>query len=232
MLTTSHRTPPPRITARSLRSEDPYPAARNRRRKRVRRRIVAIVGITLTALIAVAACTGGGAAIVTGISSITQGQLPGPLGGGGAADGTFGEADGAMTDNTFTAFDTDHPGIANLDPALLDAVQQATRDAAEDDITMFVSSGWRSQSYQQHLLDAAIVEYGSEEAARQYVATPDGSSHTRGAAVDIGATDADYWLIQHGTDYGLCQTYSNEIWHFELATSPGGTCPDQLPNAG
>ena len=27
-------------------------------------------------------------------------------------------------------------------------------------------------------------------------------------------TDADDWLIQHGSDYGLCQTYANEMWHF------------------
>lgn len=87
-------------------------------------------------------------------------------------------------------------------------------------------------AYQQHLLDAAIAEYGSEEAARQYVATPDGSAHTRGAAVDIGATDADYWFIENGAEFGLCQTFANEIWHFELATTPGGECPAQLPNAG
>jgi D-alanyl-D-alanine carboxypeptidase len=46
-----------------------------------------------------------------------------------------------------------------------------------------------------------------------------------GDAVDIGPTDADSWLQQHGDRYGLCQTYANEMWHFELATEPGGTCP-------
>jgi len=49
--------------------------------------------------------------------------------------------------------------------------------------------------------------------------------------VDIGPTAADDWLIQHGADYGLCQTFANEIWHFELATVPGGRCPDMLPDS-
>lgn len=35
-------------------------------------------------------------------------------------------------------------------------------------------------------------------------------------------------MIQHGADYGLCQVYENEIWHFELLTEPGGTCPPML----
>nr|RZI36672.1 hypothetical protein BJQ95_00888 [Cryobacterium sp. SO1] len=47
----------------------------------------------------------------------------------------------------------------------------------------------------------------------------------------IGRTDADSWLSQHGADYGLCQIYANEMWHFEFATEPGGDCPEQLPNA-
>ena len=33
------------------------------------------------------------------------------------------------------------------------------------------------------------------------------------------------WLSEHGAGYGLCQTYANETWHFELATTPGGECP-------
>ena len=41
----------------------------------------------------------------------------------------------------------------------------------------------------------------------------------------IGPTDADDWVNRHGNKFGLCQTLANEIWHFELATTPGGTCP-------
>ena len=38
----------------------------------------------------------------------------------------------------------------------------------------------------------------------------------RGDAVDIGQSDATAWLSEHGAEYGLCQTYSNEPWHYEL----------------
>lgn len=198
---------------------------RHAARRRGAGRSTTLVLLAATGLLALAACSIG-PGIVEAAPGLGGGEPPAPT------DGVFGEADGVMEDNTLTPFDTGHPGIANLDPDLLDAVQQASEAASEDDITLFISSGWRSHAYQQHLLDAAILEYGSEEAARAYVASPDGSAHTRGAAVDIGATDADYWLIQYGADFGLCQTYANEIWHFELATSPGGECPEQLPDAG
>jgi hypothetical protein len=37
-----------------------------------------------------------------------------------------------------------------------------------------------------------------------------------GDAVDIGRSDATAWLSEHGAEYGLCQIYSNEPWHYEL----------------
>ncbi|WKN46552.1 M15 family metallopeptidase [Nocardioides sp. Arc9.136] len=121
--------------------------------------------------------------------------------------------------------DADHVALDRLDPDLYDALNRAAVGAAEDGIALQVSSGWRSRAYQQHLLDAAIQKYGSREEALHWVETPDGSSHTSGDAVDVGPTEPAYWLSQHGSAYGLCQTYSNEIWHYELATRPGGACP-------
>jgi zinc D-Ala-D-Ala carboxypeptidase len=37
-----------------------------------------------------------------------------------------------------------------------------------------------------------------------------------GDAVDIGPSDATAWLSEHGAEYGLCQIYGNERWHYEL----------------
>jgi hypothetical protein len=37
-----------------------------------------------------------------------------------------------------------------------------------------------------------------------------------GDAVDVGHFDARAWLSEHGAEYGLCQIYSNEPWHYEL----------------
>jgi D-alanyl-D-alanine carboxypeptidase len=67
--------------------------------------------------------------------------------------------------------------------------------------------------------------------ARKFVLPPELSSHVRGDAVDVGPTKAAFWFAEHGSDYGLCQMYSNEVWHYELATGPGGECPPQRSDA-
>ena len=132
---------------------------------------------------------------------------------------------------TLSPFDEHLPAIARLDPDLLAAVQAATTAATADGFVMVITSGWRSAELQQALLDAAVTKYGSLDEARKWVNTPERSTHVTGNAVDIGYTDANSWLSQHGARYGLCQTYANEMWHFELATEPGGVCPPQLPDA-
>ncbi len=139
--------------------------------------------------------------------------------------GALGEADGAVPDGT-TVFDDGIPGVANLDPDLLGALRQAATDAAGDGVNFTVDSGWRSSEYQDHLLREAIAEYGSEEEAARWVATADTSSHVSGDAVDIGPFDATGWLSEHGAEYGLCQIYSNEPWHYELrAEASNHGCP-------
>ena len=137
-----------------------------------------------------------------------------------------GEDDGVVPSGVHLSVTSDVPAVARLDPGLLSAVQRAARAAEEDGITMHVTSGWRSAAYQERLLEDATKRYGSREEAARWVATPTTSAHVRGEAVDIGPTDADSWLMQHGARYGLCQTYANEMWHFELREVPaGGTCP-------
>ncbi|MFE4590148.1 M15 family metallopeptidase [Streptomyces laurentii] len=130
-----------------------------------------------------------------------------------------------------TPFDTRYPAVGRLDAGLLKAVQDAARDARADGIEFRVTSGWRTREHQQRLLDEAVKRYGSTEQARRYVSTPQKSAHVTGKAVDIGPTDADDWLMRKGARYGLCQVYNNEMWHFELLTSPGGTCPSPLTDA-
>jgi zinc D-Ala-D-Ala carboxypeptidase len=129
--------------------------------------------------------------------------------------GAPGEADGAVPDGA-TVFDDEIPGVANLDPDLLGALREAATDAADDGVELFVDSGWRSPEYQDQLLREAVSEYGSEEEAAQWVATAETSAHVSGDAVDIGPFDATAWLSERGAEYGLCQTYSNEPWHYEL----------------
>ena len=128
--------------------------------------------------------------------------------------GALGEADGAIPDGT-TVFDDEVPGVANLDPALLGALRQAATDAARDGVGFFVDSGWRTPEYQERLLQQAVLKYASRAEAARWVATPNTSAHVSGDAVDIGRFDATAWLSEHGAEYGLCQIYSNERWHYE-----------------
>jgi D-alanyl-D-alanine carboxypeptidase len=129
--------------------------------------------------------------------------------------GAPGEPHRAVPDGA-TVFDDEIPGVANLDPDLLTALRKAATDAADDGVEFVVDSGWRSPEYQEQLLQEAVSKYGSEEEAARWVATPETSAHVSGDAVDIGPSDATAWLSEQGADYGLCQIYDNEPWHYEL----------------
>ena len=142
-----------------------------------------------------------------------------------AHGGPVGQADGILPERA-TVFDTQYPGIANLDPDLLRALRRAATKAAVSGIELYVDSGWRSARYQELLLREAISKYGSEKEAARWVATPTTSPHVSGDAVDIGPSKAAAWLSQHGSRFGLCQIYRNEPWHYELR--PGAVeqgCP-------
>lgn len=133
---------------------------------------------------------------------------------------------GRVPDGT-TVFDGEIPGVGKLDPALLGALRRAATDAAVDGVQFRVDSGWRSPAYQEQLFRDAVSKYGSEAEAARWVATPDKSAHVSGNAVDLGSRAAA-WLSEHGADYGLCQIYGNEPWHYELrpeATDYG--CPPE-----
>ncbi|MFS8096872.1 M15 family metallopeptidase [Lentzea alba] len=138
--------------------------------------------------------------------------------------------DGSIPENeSISVNDTGHAALARLDPALLAAVREAAVAAqASRGVELKVTSGWRSAEYQQRLFDQAVERYGSEKEARRWVQPPDKSKHVTGQAVDVGPTNAADFLIQHGADYGLCQAYANEMWHFELLTSRGGECPQPV----
>jgi D-alanyl-D-alanine carboxypeptidase len=150
---------------------------------------------------------------------------------GADSDSDAGSADGVILDSEELRIDADIPAITRLEPGLREAVEQAAAAAEADGEDLFITSGWRSVAYQEELFREAVATYGSEEAAREFVAPPERSRHVTGDAVDIGPLDTQFWMIEHGYEYGLCQTYSNERWHFELATTPGGTCPDMLADA-
>lgn len=138
-------------------------------------------------------------------------------------------ADGLVPAGT-TVFDN-VPAVANLNPALLDALRTAAKDAAAGGVEFVVNSGWRTPAYQQRLLDEAIAKYGSLAEASRWVATPETSPHVSGDAVDLGPPEATAWLSEHGAAYGLCQVYRNEPWHYELRPEAiGNGCPPMYPD--
>jgi len=193
------------------------------RRRLGPRGTIAAILLVFTLGLGLAACASeGGIPMPVGVSDLASS----PAGDGHSVDDGFIPVGGSVS-----PFDDDLPAIANLNPLLRAAMQSAATDAIADGFEFVVTSGWRSTAYQQALLDDATVTYGSVEEARKWVNTPERSAHVTGDAVDIGYTDADSWLSQHGADYGLCQIYTNEMWHFELATEPGGDCPVQKTDA-
>ena len=116
--------------------------------------------------------------------------------------------------------------MANLGSDLLGAVRQAATAAASDGVEFVVDSGWRSEEYQERLLQEAVSKYGSQAEAARWVATPQTSAHVSGDAVDIGPPEAAAWLSTHGAGFGLCQIYGNEPWHYELRPeAPAAGCP-------
>lgn len=145
------------------------------------------------------------------------------------ADPASGPTAGEIPSDAHLDASADVPAVRRLDPALRAAVLKAEETMRADGIPSWITSGWRTVAYQQRLYDEAVAQHGIAY-ARTHVATPDKTQHTKGEAVDIGPTAADDWLIRHGLEFGLCQTYTNEIWHFEL-TAADGQCPDPEANA-
>jgi len=156
---------------------------------------------------------------------VHQSEASGPSVVDGAVDAAVDAADGVLPDGV-TVFDDRYPGVADLDPDLLRALREAATEAADDGVTLYVNSGWRSREYQNELLSEAVSTYGSESSAARWVATADTSPHVSGEAVDIGKDEATAWLSRRGGKLGLCQIYVNEAWHYELRPAAReGRCP-------
>ena len=127
----------------------------------------------------------------------------------------LGVAEGQLPSGA-TIGDAQYPGVANLEGHLRHAFRAAADDATRDGVHIWITSGWRSEQYQEQLFRQAASKYGSQAEAARWVARPGTSVHEAGEAVDIGPDLGAAWLSEHGAAYGLCQIYRNEPWHFEL----------------
>ncbi|WP_036494073.1 M15 family metallopeptidase [Nocardia sp. BMG111209] len=123
-------------------------------------------------------------------------------------------------------------GLGGLDPVLAGAYTLAEQQAHAEGVPLWINSGYRTPAEQQQLWEDGIATYGSPEAARHWVLPPEESTHVQGRAVDVAPQEGANWLDANGNRWGLCRTYQNEWWHFEVATAPGASCPPMLPDAG
>lgn len=53
-------------------------------------------------------------------------------------------------------------------------------------------------------------------------------SGDRGVDDRFGRLFAMDWLNRFGAEFGLCQIYANEAWHFEYVPGVTDECPPQL----
>lgn len=196
-------------------ADDPQPATPRRRRM-----------FRVVATLSVLAVLGAGTAAAVITAAVTaRPDYPGlvAVDGDGSAAARNGGAptseDGYIADGESVALSEELPAVAKLDPALREALGQALAAAEADGLEMRVASGWRSKAYQAWLLRDAVRTYGSEAEAARWVGTPATSLHVKGQAVDIAPYDAADWLNRKGAQFGLCRTYDNEAWHFELSPS-------------
>lgn len=114
------------------------------------------------------------------------------------------------------------PGAAagttkGMDPTFAERLQ-AMVAASSGRLT--IVSGYRSDELQAKLFADAVKKYGSEAAARKWVAPPGKSNHNKGIAADLGGDIQ--WAHDHAAEFGLYFPMQWEPWHIEPAGSRSG----------
>lgn len=92
---------------------------------------------------------------------------------------------------------------------------EAAPDDVRDDIGLL--SGFRSNERQEKLYQQALLKYGSEQAARKWVAAPGRSRHNHGNAYDLRykSAAARAWVHANAGRFGLHFPMGHEPWHIE-----------------
>jgi len=115
--------------------------------------------------------------------------------------------------------------------AYLSMVESARADGIKFPLLTIVSA-YRSEERQARLFAAAVLKYGSPEAARKWVAPPGSSVHGTGRALDLWLGSANSsanvaalretaawkWLVENAAGHGF-GPYKAEPWHWEFAST-------------
>jgi LAS superfamily LD-carboxypeptidase LdcB len=126
---------------------------------------------------------------------------------------------------------TGNGNATGLDPGFASNLTAFTDAATKAGYRIQVFSGYRSQAKQDALFAAAVKKYGSEKAARKWVAKS--SNHTRGIACDLYINgqrmdlnapgkvgEGTKWAHDNAQKFGLHFPMSWENWHIEPSSTP------------
>jgi hypothetical protein len=125
--------------------------------------------------------------------------------------------------------------FSGMDPTFNSQLQQLFMNAPEDVRSgLRVKSGFRSVDRQAALFADAIKKYGSESAARKWVAPPGRSYHNKGNAADLdyASPAAREYAHANAAKYGLNFPLGNEDWHIEPIGARGAGHQHAAPSQG
>ncbi|MDM7856427.1 M15 family metallopeptidase [Cellulomonas alba] len=225
METTAAPTPRPK-RARAPRPLHLRPRPRRRPHARGTRTATALVALAVTGAL-LAGCTADVAPDALGPSPAA---LPVHASGSAKAPRTTPHSPPTSPTTTHTT-PHDASRTKGLDPELRRRFDVARSAAAKHGLSLTITSGRRTVAQQEALIKDAVEQHGSVTEAHKYVLPPERSAHVAGTAIDVGGQKAAAWLADHETAFGLCRTYANEWWHFELVGAVGETCPAMHPDS-
>jgi D-alanyl-D-alanine carboxypeptidase len=124
--------------------------------------------------------------------------------------------------------------VQSLEPQTAKAWREMKSAAKSENIELLIVSGFRSGSYQQHLIRRKLAAGRTIEEILKVNVAPGYSQHHTGKAVDIATlgtqplteeferTEAFRWLTERATDFGFSMPYgrqnvygiSYEPWHW------------------
>jgi hypothetical protein len=123
--------------------------------------------------------------------------------------------------------------VKGKDPGIVDKLQPGFQSSLEKMISsappeiqqaLRIGSAYRDPEHQARLFKDAVAKYGSEQAARKWVAPPGKSQHNHGQAVDLSYASpaARQWAQANAAQYGLHFPMKHEPWHIEPVGARGG----------
>lgn len=156
--------------------------------------------------------------------------------------------DGILIVNKTYSLPSDYaPGVSTVAQNAFDEMAAA---AAQDGITLFVNSSYRSYQDQEYLYNSYAAERGTE-AADEVSSRPGHSEHQTGLTFDVNTTENSFagtpeanWLAEHCAEYGFIIRYPDgkedktgymyEPWHIRYlgkekaeAVTKSGLCLEE-----